>query len=207
MAKKEVTKARIVKVATDRFCRDGFVKASIRDIVKDAKITNSTIYLHFKSKDEILYGIIRDIGDKLIEIHEKAIEEHKDPVDCLKAMIEGQVRLAREKPKEVKIFVEEQYQLSRNLRRKARAHQRRLYDVFLEKVSDAEKEGFLNNVNKAVATFSIIGVMSWVNRWYKEDGELSIQEIATELVKLLFGGLVRTDRLEAEKSKIGRYHG
>ena len=56
------TKAGIIEKATDLFYRHGFVKASIRDIVKAVGITNSTVYIHFKNKDEILYCIIEDIG-------------------------------------------------------------------------------------------------------------------------------------------------
>ena len=60
-------KAEIIEKATDLFYEHGFVKASIRDIVKAVGITNSTVYIHFENKDEILYYIIEDIGSALLK--------------------------------------------------------------------------------------------------------------------------------------------
>ena len=48
-------KAEIIEKATDLFYKHGFVKASIRDIVKAVGVTNSAVYNHFANKDEILY--------------------------------------------------------------------------------------------------------------------------------------------------------
>ena len=51
--KKSNTKDKIIDKATDLFYKNGFVKASIRDIVRAVGVTNSTFYSHYKNKDEM----------------------------------------------------------------------------------------------------------------------------------------------------------
>jgi AcrR family transcriptional regulator len=45
MAKKFDVEEKILEKSIDLFYKHGFVKASIRDIVKEVGITNSTVYL------------------------------------------------------------------------------------------------------------------------------------------------------------------
>jgi AcrR family transcriptional regulator len=52
------TRERILDVAIDLISRKGFGAVSIRDIAREVGIRESSIYNHFKSKDEILDTII-----------------------------------------------------------------------------------------------------------------------------------------------------
>jgi AcrR family transcriptional regulator len=189
--KKPDTKRKIIRKAIDLFYRDGFVKASIRDIVQAVGVTNSTVYIYFKNKDEILFSIIDDIGSRLLELHSEAIEEHDDPLDCLRAMIRNQILLVNERRKEVKIYVEEQYQLSAAYRKKSGDHQRHVFQLIYGKICEAEDKGLLRNIDKHVVTFCIFGMINWTYRWVKNNGRLSIEEVADQILNLLFGGIGR----------------
>ena len=185
------TKNLILEKASDLIYEHGFVKASIRDIVKAVKITNSAVYVHFKNKDEILYTIIEEIGSSLLETLYSVVKEHEDPLVCLYHMIFAQVSLLKTKRKEVKIYLEEQYQLPEQLRKQARKQHRDIYNLYYNKLCEIEKKkpGVLRNINKTVATFSIFAIMNWAYRWYREDGELSLEDVAGLLVDILFHGI------------------
>ena len=75
MAKKFDVEEKILEKSIDLFYKHGFVKASIRDIVKEVGITNSTVYLYFKNKDEILFNIIFNIGVELLRELQTVIEK------------------------------------------------------------------------------------------------------------------------------------
>lgn len=55
-----VTKRNILEVSTALFSLRGYSGASIRDIVKDVGIKESSLYKHFKSKEEILDTIFKN---------------------------------------------------------------------------------------------------------------------------------------------------
>ena len=185
------TKNLILEKASDLICEHGFVKASIRDIVKAVKITNSAVYVHFKNKDEILYTIIEEIGSSLLETLSSVIKDHEDPLECLYHMIFAQVSLLKTNRKGVKIYLEEQYQLPEQLRKKARKQHRDIYDIYYNKLCEIEKKkpGVFRNIDKTVATFTIFATMNWAYRWYREDGELSLEDVAVQLIDILFYGI------------------
>ncbi|WP_410771538.1 TetR/AcrR family transcriptional regulator [Fontibacillus sp. BL9] len=51
------TKDRIMDAALDLFCVDGYTTVSIRDIGKAVGIKESSIYYHFKNKEDILHSL------------------------------------------------------------------------------------------------------------------------------------------------------
>lgn len=53
------TKEKILDAALDLFCVDGYTTVSIRDIGKAVGIKESSIYYHFKNKEDILYSLYR----------------------------------------------------------------------------------------------------------------------------------------------------
>jgi len=192
-------KAEIIEKATDLFYKHGFVKASIRDIVKAVGVTNSAVYNHFANKDEILYWIIEDIGTTLLKEIRAGIDAHDDPVGCLREMVFRQVCLMKEKKKEIKIYVEEQYQLPIVLRSRALKQHRQIYDLYCGMIGKIKDMGFLRDIDKTVMAFSIFAMMNWSYRWFKNEGKLSIEEVAENMIQVFFGGIFKEGVLKGTR--------
>ena len=58
---KQQTKARIVSSATELFCRHGFEKVSISQIMKMARLTHGAFYAHFESKEALFNATFGEI--------------------------------------------------------------------------------------------------------------------------------------------------
>lgn len=189
--KRSNTKEKILKKATDLFYEHGFVKASIRDIVRAVGVTNSTVYIHFRNKDEILYSIIEAIGSTLMEELQDVVNSHSDPIVCLREMIFRQVCLIKEKRKEIKIYIEEQYQLPTPLRKKALAQQRQVFDIYYNKIGELKEQGLTHEVDQTVVTFCVFATMNWAYRWFRDKKRLSIEQVAEHMINILFSGILR----------------
>jgi AcrR family transcriptional regulator len=63
--KRATTHARICDMASDLFFDHGFAAVTMDEIAKAAEIRRSTLYLHFRDKDEILTAIAEDYTSKL----------------------------------------------------------------------------------------------------------------------------------------------
>ncbi len=192
------TKAEIIKKATDLFYKHGFVKASIRDIVKAVGVANSTVYIHFENKDEILYYIIEDIGSALLKEIRVGIDTHNDPVECLREMVFKQVCLIKKKRREIKIYMEEQYQLPTVLRKRALKQHRQIYDLYYNMLCKIKEKGLIRDIDETVMTFAIFAMMNWSYRWFKDKGRLSIEEVAEHIIRIFFGGIFREGVLEKD---------
>jgi AcrR family transcriptional regulator len=62
------TKMNIIEVSIELFSKKGFSGASIRDITKEVGIKESSLYKHFKNKDEILETIFINFRKELDKI-------------------------------------------------------------------------------------------------------------------------------------------
>lgn len=190
-SKKSNTKELILDKSIDLFYEQGFASASIREIVKAVGITNATVYIHFKDKYEILYVIINEIGNTVLDLLQSIVKDIDDPAECLRRMICAQVCLIKEKRKDIKIYIEEQYQLPKTLKRKVLKQHRAIYDIYYDKISEIKDEDLLNDIDPSVMTFSIFALINWTYRWFNEKGPLSIEEIARDIDKIVFSGIFK----------------
>lgn len=188
---------KILDTATELFAEHGFVKASIRDIAKKVKGSNSCLYVYFKNKDEILFRIITDVGAELIHALKGVVSENPDPVECLKKMIFTQVLFSMNAPKKMKIYLEEQYQLPPALKERALKQHREIYDLYYGALCALEREGLVyENIDKTVITFGVFSNMNWVYRWLNPAGPLSVEEVAKHIITMLLRSILKNPPTE-----------
>jgi TetR/AcrR family fatty acid metabolism transcriptional regulator len=74
----------ILRAATKVFARSGYFNAKVADVAKVAGVADGTVYLYFKSKEEILRSIFdRGVGEVLSEASER-INAVADPREKLR---------------------------------------------------------------------------------------------------------------------------
>ena len=179
----------LVRKGTELFYREGFARSSIRDIGRAAGISSATLYHYFKNKDELLYEIIISIGKTLLEILSRTSQEFSDPEERLRQMIFRQICLLKERKEEVKIYIEEQYQLPKRLKKVVYEQHRQVYDVYLNELKQLQKAGRLRVDRLAIINFTLFATMNWVYRWFKEEKGLSIEQIADMIITILSDGI------------------
>ncbi len=185
------TRELLLSRAIDLFYEKGYVGASVRDIVKAVNVTNSILYHHFKDKNELLYVIIDRIGLELIKSLKQVEQQYDDPMERLSRMIYTQICIVKERKREVKIFLEEQYQLEPKYKAGILRQHREIYNLYLNQLNALEERGMLRNVNKTVLNFAIHAMMNWSYRWHREDGPLSIEQVADSITDIFFHGILK----------------
>jgi len=60
---------------------------------------------------------------------------------------------------------------------------------FREIVQTGINEGIFNETDKKFAALTILSSVNWIVEWYKEDGSLSSEQIATKLSDFILSGL------------------
>ena len=74
----------ILRAATQVFARNGYFNSKVADIAASAGVADGTVYLYFKSKEEILHSIFdRSVGDAISEGH-RQISSLTDPREKLR---------------------------------------------------------------------------------------------------------------------------
>ena len=87
----------ILATARELFLLKGFEATTIRNIAEKIEYSPSTIYQHFKDKNEIFYTIHSEAFAELVR-YLNASEMHKNPMDQLIALGQIYVQFALENP-------------------------------------------------------------------------------------------------------------
>jgi TetR/AcrR family transcriptional regulator, fatty acid metabolism regulator protein len=74
----------ILRAATRVFARNGYFNSKVADIARAADVADGTVYLYFKSKEEILHSIFDQNMAEAIGSGRKLIEEVEDPREKLR---------------------------------------------------------------------------------------------------------------------------
>lgn len=82
--KKGDKRQQILDAAVEVFARSGFHGSRVSDIAREAEVADGTIYLYFKSKDEILLALFEQKMTEMIEAATAALDGIDDPFEKLR---------------------------------------------------------------------------------------------------------------------------
>jgi TetR/AcrR family fatty acid metabolism transcriptional regulator len=74
----------ILRAATRIFARNGYFNSKVADIAREADVADGTVYLYFKSKEEILHSIFDQNMAEAITAGRVLIENLRDPGEKLR---------------------------------------------------------------------------------------------------------------------------
>jgi hypothetical protein len=115
-----------------------------------------------------------------------------DPAARLRFIIASHARLVTRGDGAITLLVDEITALTPAQCRKITARKRAHFDRLRAVLNTLKSEGILHDVDTTVATFSLLGMIHWLSRWFKHDGALTEEQIADEIVKIALNGLLRT---------------
>ena len=84
---------RILRAAVKVFARSGFYAARVSEVAKAAGVADGTIYLYFKSKDELLVSLFEDRVEKLLAYMREELPKQGTAPEKLRRVIELQLGL------------------------------------------------------------------------------------------------------------------
>jgi TetR/AcrR family transcriptional regulator, fatty acid metabolism regulator protein len=89
---------RILAAAERVFARRGFFASRVSEIAKDAGVADGTIYLYFKSKDDLLISLFEQRMKQVNSTLRSAVASEKRPVEQLRAVIRAYLQLVHDEP-------------------------------------------------------------------------------------------------------------
>src|SRR5258708_11475599 len=89
---------RILTAAERIFARHGFFAAKVADVAKEAGVADGTIYLYFKSKDDLLISVFERRMQQLLAALRAAVASKTKPRDQLRAFVKTYLQLVHDEP-------------------------------------------------------------------------------------------------------------
>ncbi len=191
----------IYRVAAQMICERGYDGASMSDIADAVGITKAGVYHFIPSKKELLFTIMSYGMDTLEATVIRPAGVIADAEQRLRfIVVTHSMLIARSSTNEghdpVTILVEEELGLSPAHRRKIRQRKRAYVDMVRGTLEELNGEGKLKEINATAAAFSLLGMIMWLARWFRPDGQLSREQVAEEICKFALGGLLHQEFLQ-----------
>ncbi|PTX64362.1 TetR family transcriptional regulator [Melghirimyces profundicolus] len=185
------TKDRIIRTALRLFESCGYSRVSVDQIVKESGTSKGGFYHNFTSKDELLYMIHDFCVTHALEKAEEAIERHDNAKEQLRGIIRSFVLLFDTYQSHLAIFNEESLHLSREYLKKIEGKRDRYKRLLHQVIEEGVKNGeFRSNSNVTIVTMAVLGMINWIYKWYRPDGDFSLEEIADIYTDFVMNGLL-----------------
>ena len=104
---------RILSAAERIFARHGFFAAKVSDVAKEAGVADGTIYLYFKSKDDLLISLFERRMQQVNETLSNAVAKYKSPREQLRAFTQAYLQLVADEPAAAEVLTIELRQSSK----------------------------------------------------------------------------------------------
>lgn len=191
--------AEIYRTAAQIILRKGYDATSINDIANAVGMTKAGLYHYINGKKELLFDIMNFGLDELDDEVVRPAQSITDAEARLRFIIASHARLVTRGQGAISILVDEITALTpiqyRKITRRKRAHFDRLRDL----LNTLKSEGKLHDVDTTVATFNLLGMISWLSRWFRQDGALTEEQVAEQMVKIAMHGLLRPESRAAQR--------
>lgn len=190
--------AEIYRAAASIICEKGYDATSMNDIAEAVGITKSGLYHHVSGKRNLLFSIMSFGLDSLEEQVIVPARAVSDAEGRLRTIITSHVHLitSRSTPQgnnPVTIVVDEVGGLTPAQRRKIDQRKRDYVELIRNTLELLKAEGKLRELDLTAASFSLVGMILWLSRWYNPTGRLTPEQVSEEVAKIAIGGLLRPD--------------
>ncbi len=184
-AKRELILTEAAKLFKDR----GYSGTSMRDLAGQVGMEAASMYNHIKSKDELLDTICFRISDTYIS-QLQDIEQQGIPFsEKLSSLVRLHIRLMVEDGAAVSVANHDwKYLLEPRLTEFKQA--RKTYEKgFASLIEAGIATGEFRPINVSVALFTVLSAVRWVELWYRPGRGLSAEELESNILTVLLGGL------------------
>ena len=183
------TLAAIRKSGLRLIYQHGYEALTLRALAADVGILSGSLYNHIKTKQDLLFTLVRDHMTDLLVNLDLALAGRDDPADALAAFVRLHVTYHMERRYEVYIANSELRSLEPE-NRAAIVAMRQAYEVRLIEILDRGVASARFDVaDTRVGAFALISMLTGICTWYRPDGPLSPEQIVALHTDLVMRGL------------------
>ena len=195
VAKAVITDKReaILRAAIKVFAQKGYFNSKVADIAGEAGIADGTVYLYFKSKDEILHSIFDRAMEEFISEGKREIAEILEPEKRLRRIAELHLeRLGADRDLAV-VFQVELRGSTKFMEEFSAAGFADYLDIICQTISEGQKTGvFRKDLKPVVCAKILYGALDeMVTNWILSKRAYPLAPMADEVLKIFFGGVLK----------------
>ncbi len=189
--KQEDKRVKILESAAKVFAREGFYNAKIGDVAQEAGVAHGTIYIYFKSKEDLLISLFKESLSGLIQYVQSEIQKEENAEDKLRRMISLQIELIETNPELTALMLIEFPQTGKFLSSDSINELAAYIDMIANILKEGMAEGVFDSSMDAdvIATVIYSGIQGIATRWVLEEMKYPLKEVADEISETFLSGI------------------
>ena len=181
----------ILKAATQIFARNGFFQSQVADVARAAGVAAGTVYLYFRSKDDLLVSLFERTMQEAIAEGRAALDGVTDPASRLTKIARLHLeRLGRDRDLAV-VFQVELRQSTKFMEQFSSTYLRDYLGLIRETIADGQASGvFRTTFNPTIAAKVFFGALDeMATNWVLSRRRYSLIAEADAVVDLFVRGV------------------
>ena len=181
----------ILRAATQVFARRGFFQSQVADIARAAGVAAGTVYLYFRSKDDLLVSIFERTMKEWLAEGRAAIGGAGDAPERLRRIARVHLeRMGRDRDLAV-VFQVELRQTTKFMERFSSTYLRDYLGIIRDTIAEGQAAGaFRGGINPTVAAKALFGALDeMATNWVLTHRTYALAAQADEVVDLFLNGL------------------
>ncbi len=182
----------ILRAAVKVFAGKGYFNSKVTDIAGEAGIADGTVYLYFKSKEEILHSIFDRAMDEFISEGKREIAEIGEADKKLRRIAELHLeKLGADRDLAI-VFQVELRGSTKFMEEFSAAGFAEYLEIIHQTIEEGQQTGiFRKDLNATVCSKILFGALDeMVTNWILSKKPYPLAPIADEVLKIFFGGVL-----------------
>jgi TetR/AcrR family transcriptional regulator, fatty acid metabolism regulator protein len=182
---------RILRAATKVFATRGFFGAQVADVAREADVAAGTVYLYFKSKDDLLIAIFERTMSEAIAEGRAALAGISDPVARLREVARLHLeRLGRDRHLAV-VFQVELRQSTKFMERFSATQLREYLGIIRDTIADGQAAGVIrSSINPTLAAKMLFGALDeMATNWMLSRRRYALASAVDDVIDLFVHGV------------------
>ena len=181
----------LLRAAIDTFAARGFFNAQVADVARAAGVAAGTVYLYFRSKDDLLISIFERTMREAIADGRQSVGALSDPVERLREIARLHLgRLGRDRALAV-VFQVELRQSTKFMERFSSTQLREYLGIIRNVIADGQaRQVFRAGISPTLSAKLFFGALDeMATNWILSRRKYSLAAEADAIVDLFVGGL------------------
>ena len=183
----------ILRAAIKVFARNGYFNSKVSDIASEAGIADGTVYLYFKSKEEILHSIFDRAMEEFIAEGKREIAGLEKADEKLRRIAQLHLeKLGADRDAAV-VFQVELRGSTKFMEEFSAAGFAEYLNIIRETIAEGQKQGiFRQDLNATVCSKILYGALDeMVTNWILSKKPYALAPMADTVMEIFFGGFLQ----------------
>lgn len=181
----------ILRAAAKVFAQSGYFNAKVSDVARTAGVADGTVYLYFKSKDDLLTSIFSWAMGEFINRAKAELAEFSDPREKLRRFAHLHFSLLEQEPDLAIVFQIELRQSTKFMEQFSTTYLAEYLQMLREIIQEGQRTGFFRRqLNSKVVAKFIFGVLDeMATNWVLSHKNHSLTAMVEPVIDIFFNGV------------------